>query len=124
MCGVNILDKPHFQTDTKHIIASYVSDPSKVCRVNLSNMTVVENPAALLGSASWNGAADYKTADEFHERATAFFAAVKWTCSRQSLRAFGMAYLVRLGRNSRLVTSTWFGKLCLRMGSVGLEGLG
>ncbi|PVH70379.1 hypothetical protein DL98DRAFT_661210 [Cadophora sp. DSE1049] len=41
-------------------------------------MTVVENRAALLGSASWNGAADYKTGDEFHERATAFFAAVKW----------------------------------------------
>lgn len=41
-------------------------------------MAVVENRAALLGSASWNGAADYKTGDEFYERATAFFAAVKW----------------------------------------------
>ncbi|KAH9211764.1 hypothetical protein DL95DRAFT_525548 [Leptodontidium sp. 2 PMI_412] len=41
-------------------------------------MTVIENRAALLGSASWNGAADYKTGDELHERAIAFFAAVKW----------------------------------------------
>ncbi|KAH6707915.1 hypothetical protein BKA61DRAFT_739162 [Leptodontidium sp. MPI-SDFR-AT-0119] len=40
-------------------------------------MTVIENRAALLGSASWNGAADYKTGDELHERAIAFFAAVK-----------------------------------------------
>jgi len=60
------LDKLPFQTDTKH------------SRVNLSNMTVVENRATLLGSTSWNGATDYKTSNEFHRRATAFFAAVKW----------------------------------------------
>ncbi len=41
-------------------------------------MSVVENGAVSLGSASWNGAADYETGGEFHERATAFFAAVKW----------------------------------------------
>jgi hypothetical protein len=49
-----------------------------VSRVKLTNLTVVENRAALLGSASWNGAAEYKTGAEFHERATAFFAVVKW----------------------------------------------
>ena len=42
-------------------------------------MTVVENGAVCpLGSASWKGATDYETGDKFHERATAFFVAVKW----------------------------------------------
>lgn len=41
-------------------------------------MTEVENQAASLGSASWTGADNYEVGGEFHERATAFFAAVKW----------------------------------------------
>ena len=44
----------------------------------MANMAVVETRAVSLGSASWNGAAEYETGGEFHERATTFFAAVKW----------------------------------------------
>ncbi|EXJ80739.1 hypothetical protein A1O3_07023 [Capronia epimyces CBS 606.96] len=45
------------------------------------------NPAALLGSASWDGSDAYEAGGAFHHRATAFFAAVKWDqlvsrCSR------------------------------------------
>ncbi|KAK5218482.1 hypothetical protein LTR47_011704 [Exophiala xenobiotica] len=46
--------------------------------MKLTNITVDENPAALLGSTSWDGADAYEVGEEFHQRATAFFAAVKW----------------------------------------------
>jgi hypothetical protein len=65
-------------TRTKHIVAGNMSEPAGVSSVKLTNSSVDENRAALLGSASWNGADAYKIGDELYERATAFFAAVKW----------------------------------------------
>jgi hypothetical protein len=41
-------------------------------------MSIDENQAALLGSASWIGADAYEIGGELHERAIAFLAAVKW----------------------------------------------
>jgi hypothetical protein len=55
-----------------------MSEPADVSSVKLTNSSIDENRAALLGSASWNGADAYKIGDELYERATAFFAAVKW----------------------------------------------
>jgi hypothetical protein len=40
-------------------------------------MTAVEK-AVLVGSASWNGAADYEIDSVFHKRATAFFESLNW----------------------------------------------
>ncbi|TAQ87770.1 hypothetical protein B7494_g3919 [Chlorociboria aeruginascens] len=71
----------------------------------LNNMAVVENRVALLGSASWNGAAEYKAGSEFHERVAAFFATFGGTPSCRSLRAFGIVYPASLRRNPRSVTS-------------------
>lgn len=46
---------------------------------DLDKMTMKENTAvATIGSDAWNGAEDYEGGDVLHERATAFFAAVKW----------------------------------------------
>ncbi|KAF2496589.1 hypothetical protein BU16DRAFT_571698 [Lophium mytilinum] len=39
---------------------------------------VIKEPAPSLGSVSWIGADDYDEGDEFHDRATKFFASVKW----------------------------------------------
>jgi len=39
---------------------------------------IMEEPASSLGSVSWIRANDYDEGDEFHERATKFFASVKW----------------------------------------------
>lgn len=52
--------------------------PAEMSEMKLTNITVDENPAALLGSTSWDGADAYEVGEEFHQRATAFFAAVKW----------------------------------------------
>ncbi|KAJ4528071.1 hypothetical protein HRR83_000822 [Exophiala dermatitidis] len=53
-------------------------DPPESFQMKPINPTVNEDPPALLGSTSWDGADAYETGDEFHQRATAFFAAVKW----------------------------------------------
>ena len=55
-----------------------MSEPAELSPAKLINKTVGENPAALLGSASWDGADAYDVGGEFYERAIAFFAAVKW----------------------------------------------
>jgi hypothetical protein len=46
--------------------------------LKLTNIMVDENPAAALGSTSWDGADAYEVGGELHGRATAFFATVKW----------------------------------------------
>jgi hypothetical protein len=53
-------------------------DPAEIFQMKLTNTTIDEDPAALLGSTSWDGADAYEAGGEFHQRATAFFAAVKW----------------------------------------------
>ncbi|KAI9761634.1 MAG: hypothetical protein M4579_000868 [Chaenotheca gracillima] len=55
-----------------------MSEPAEKSPATGSNMPVDETPAVLLASASWVGADGYEVGGQFHERATSFFAAVKW----------------------------------------------
>ncbi|MCJ1244536.1 hypothetical protein MMC30_001734 [Trapelia coarctata] len=73
---VPLVDLPLQSTSTES--PDNMSEPAEVPPVKLTDVTIDENPAALLGSDSWNGADAYVVGDEFHERATTFFAAVKW----------------------------------------------
>ena len=59
------------------------------------------------------GADAYEAGGEFHQRATAFFAAVKWD-------QLATVYLAPSGRNSLSVTSTSSGESYLRTVLVGL----
>jgi hypothetical protein len=55
-----------------------MSEPAELSPVKPTNVTINEYPAAVLGSDSWKGADAYEVGNEFHERATTFFASVKW----------------------------------------------
>jgi hypothetical protein len=42
-------------------------NPAEIFQMKLTNITVDEDPAALLGSTSWDGADVYKAGGEFHQ---------------------------------------------------------